>query len=54
MRRRDPSLGRLSRGVRGQMGYDACDVSLLLSDRGGREERGFVDMPLIARSCFWG
>lgn len=28
VRRRDPSLGRLSRGVRGQMGYDACDVSI--------------------------
>lgn len=27
VRRRDPSLGRLSRGVSGQMGYDACDVS---------------------------
>ncbi|CAM9110574.1 unnamed protein product [Scytosiphon promiscuus] len=28
VRRRDPSLGRLSRGVRGQMGYDACDQTL--------------------------
>lgn len=28
VRRRDPSLGRLSRVVSGQMGYDACDVSV--------------------------
>ncbi|CAM9533919.1 unnamed protein product, partial [Laminaria digitata] len=28
VRRRDPSLGRLSRVVTGQMGYDACDQTL--------------------------
>ncbi|CAN0057551.1 unnamed protein product, partial [Ectocarpus fasciculatus] len=28
VRRRDPGLGRLSRGVRGQMSSDACDQTL--------------------------